>query len=357
MKIGTFKKLAFIFSLSCTSSTVLAGSCGGVTHPNVVPHYTNYGLLGQFRAVCRLETQRVNYESPMTEDLTLSRDVLWVLRDYVQVGEPQIERDMYLSPITSPTNFSSATLTIEPGTIVVGDGRDDSAATVEEVPHQNVNFRSDGIVVARGSQIIANGTEDAPIVFTSIQELIGEQVVPGQWGGIAIQGYSYASSNGSSCSFPNCEFNDPLAMQTFAGGVNPEISSGSLNYVLIRYAGKGTPLPGPFFHSSLLLSYVGDTTTIGPVHIHESWDGDGFNSPTYPNAIFKNDNFASLDVSSVIVSNDCEESSHDNDWLDFGDGCFAVPTLGIIPFAPFAGIIGAIAVARIRSNKSLELTV
>ena len=330
-----------------SSTSAIAGACGGIDHPSVQPHYTDYGLLGQYRAVCRLETQQTNSNlEPIQGNITLTKDVLWVLRDYVQVGVEQTDEDLYLSPITSPGSGGSAVLTIEAGTTIVGDGRDDVASSVSDVSHQNINGRSDGLIIARGSQIIANGTEDEPIVFTSIQELIEDHTLNGQWGGIAIQGYSYATGQGASCS--TCEYHDPLAMLTYAGGVNPEISGGSLNYVSIRYAGKGQQLPGPDAHPALLLSYVGDTTSVGPVHVHDS--------ELYTSVpAFRNDNFSTLDVSNVVVTQGSCEAPLEGDWVNFGFGCLAVPMMGMVPSLSFAGILLAISAVYERRKPILEL--
>lgn len=62
-----------------------------------------------------------------------------------------------------------ATLTIEAGTVIKGD-KDTKAA----------------IIVERGGKIIAQGTDDLPIVFTSNQPAGSRK--PGDWGGIVICG-------------------------------------------------------------------------------------------------------------------------------------------------------------------------
>ena len=61
---------------------------------------------------------------------------------------------------------NEATLTIEPGTIIKGD----QAA----------------LIISRGSKIIADGTANRPIVFTSNKP--AGQRAPGDWGGLLIMG-------------------------------------------------------------------------------------------------------------------------------------------------------------------------
>ena len=70
-------------------------------------------------------------------------------------------------------NENTATLTLQAGTTVFG-GTD-------------VDF----LVISRGSQLIANGTRTAPVVFTSQSDLAGEADIAttrGEWGGLVING-------------------------------------------------------------------------------------------------------------------------------------------------------------------------
>ena len=61
----------------------------------------------------------------------------------------------------------STTLTIEPGTIIIGD------------------FKTKGsLTISNGSKIVANGTHTDPIIFTSGRSL----KKPGDWGGLFILG-------------------------------------------------------------------------------------------------------------------------------------------------------------------------
>ncbi|WP_298301752.1 hypothetical protein [Hydrotalea sp.] len=114
-----------------------------------------------------------------------------------------------------------AILTIEPGTKIVGE----------------LN-KAGGLVITRGSKIIADGTADKPIVFTS------ESPNPqrGDWSGVVLLGQAPA----------NASFNGQTGVGEIEGGVNnadglglyglgsssnPADNSGILRYVRIEYAG------------------------------------------------------------------------------------------------------------------------
>jgi hypothetical protein len=111
-----------------------------------------------------------------------------------------------------------AKLTIEPGTVIQGEKSSRGA-----------------LVITRGCQIIANGSADKPIVFTSDAATPGR----GDWGGIVVAGR--ARTNNS--------FNGVAGVGEVEGGVNnaeglglyggadDDDNSGVLKYVRIEYAG------------------------------------------------------------------------------------------------------------------------
>ncbi|WP_242620357.1 hypothetical protein [Shewanella maritima] len=81
--------------------------------------------------------------------IVLGNDVVWMLDGAVIAGGD---------------NADSVELEIQPGTKVLG-GSDSY------------------LVVSRGSQIMAEGTKDEPIVFTSSVTALGQEGEAGQWGG------------------------------------------------------------------------------------------------------------------------------------------------------------------------------
>ena len=111
-----------------------------------------------------------------------------------------------------------AKLTIEPGVTIQGE-----------------KSTRGTLVITRGSQLIANGTADRPVIFTS------DAATPqrGDWGGLVILGKARTNSN----------FNGRAGEGEVEGGVNnaeglglyggsdDSDNSGVLRYVRIEYAG------------------------------------------------------------------------------------------------------------------------
>ena len=174
----------------------------------------------------------------ITRDLTLTNNITWQLEGLVTVGGD---------------NADSATITIEPGTLITGSG--DSA---------------DYFYVNPGSKVYANGTPYAPIVFTSPRDgHLGQTPAPGDWGGIVLSGN--APDNKCPAEPFDCrsEFNPDLRY----GGDDPHDSSGSLRYVQSRYAGfvftEGREVNAFTFQA------VGDGTVLEHLQSYRGKD-DGF---------------------------------------------------------------------------------
>ncbi len=145
-----------------------------------------------------------------------------------------------------------AKLTIEAGTIIQGEKS--SRGT---------------LVVTRGTQILAKGTEDKPVVFTSDA---GTNARMGDWGGIVILGRART----------NASFNGAAGVGEIEGGVNnaeglglyggadDNDNSGELKFVRIEYAGYAF-LPDKELNG-LTLASVGRGTTID--HVQVSYAAD-----------------------------------------------------------------------------------
>ncbi|OIQ30884.1 MAG: hypothetical protein BM564_01335 [Bacteroidetes bacterium MedPE-SWsnd-G2] len=151
------------------------------------------------------------------------------------------KRDVYLL-LGDVFVTDSTTLTIEPGTVIIGD------------------FDTKGsLTISNGSKIIAEGTQTDPIVFTSSKS----RKKPGDWGGIFILGDAPTSKFGNEAvlnyglksSFSNLSY----------GGDNVESDSGILKYVRIEYAGKRTARFGYF--NGLTLAGVGHQTIIDEIMV------------------------------------------------------------------------------------------
>lgn len=173
----------------------------------------------------------------LTGDVLLSSDTIYAL-----VGPVFIGRD----------NREQSVLTIEPGTIIFGV------------------TGGDYLAISRGSQINASGTQEAPIVMTSRQEMYGFESQVGQWGGLMLLGN--APSNRCPDDGTSCSREVAGASGAFYGGSLTTDNSGTLRYVVIKNAGFEVEFGNAF--SGLTLAGVGSETTIENLQVHNS-AGDG----------------------------------------------------------------------------------
>lgn len=168
-------------------------------------------------------------------DITLTNDTVWALEGPVFVGND---------------NADSVNLVIEEGTVVFARTGDDY------------------LVVSRGSKIEAVGTAADPIIFTSFEDVTGDEVGAGQWGGIILLGN--APSN-------KCPVEGDCSLQiegaeegAVFGGTDSEDNSGTLNYVVVKYAGfeiaPDNELNGVTFGG------VGSGTTVDYLQVHANAD-------------------------------------------------------------------------------------
>ena len=143
---------------------------------------------------------------------------------------------------------NNATLTIEPGTVIIGD------------------YESKGsLTIAKGATIIADGLETDPIVFTSNRGVKRS----GDWGGIFLLGDAPTNKfgNGSVSSY-HAVIDPQTYSYTNYGGKDLNCSSGILRYVRIEYAGKRLKDGGNY--SGLFLAAVGNKTIIENVMVSYS---------------------------------------------------------------------------------------
>jgi hypothetical protein len=138
---------------------------------------------------------------------------------------------------------NGATLTIDPGTQIVSNR--DSAGV---------------LVIYRTAKIMAEGSADKPIVFTSAET----SPAPGDLGGVIIVGQAKGNNNHSVL-----EGGVDAAYSVF-GGTNDADNSGVLKYVRIEYAGKAVN-PGDEVNG-LSLYGVGSGTTIEYVEVVRGLD-------------------------------------------------------------------------------------
>lgn len=173
-------------------------------------------------------------EGKISSDRTLKANYVYKIRGFVYVVD-------------------GAKLTIEPGTVIEGE----KGATSRGA-----------LVITKGCQIIADGTADKPIIFTSDQS----NPQRGDWGGLVILGNAKtnASYNGvQGVGSVEGGVNTAEGLGLF-GGTNDADNSGVLRYVRIEYAGYAY-LPDNELNG-LTLAGVGNATTVDHVEIFKAND-------------------------------------------------------------------------------------
>ncbi|GEM70350.1 hypothetical protein [Sphingomonas aquatilis] len=179
---------------------------------------------------------------------------------YRLTGQTEVGTDL------GSTGGTGATLTIEAGVTVFSNANE---AT------------NDLLLVNRGSKLVAIGTRDAPIIFTSQQNVTsatGEsETSQGHWGGIILLGRaptgvcaSGTGPNNAAGSSTTCQQAIEGVTGRFYGGPTTADSSGQMSYVQIRYSGiaisDGNELQG------LTLGGTGSGTIIDHIQSHNSAD-------------------------------------------------------------------------------------
>lgn len=226
-----------------------------------------------------VEFKQTQISGVINRDYTFTNDVAWVLSGRVIVA-------------------AGATLTIEAGTIVKGAVGQGASASV--------------LLIARGADIIANGTSADPIVFTSALDNVnvGEFASTldinndlGLWGGVLILGNAPIVAEASEVQIEGI----PTSVsEGLYGGSDPMDNSGSFTYCSIRFTGQqlgpGNELQG------LTLGGVGNGTTISHVESINSAD-DGIE-------IFG----GTVNISNFIVLNpDDDGFDADQGWIGTAD--------------------------------------
>jgi len=178
---------------------------------------------------------------------TDSKEANQILAGNITQNTKLLKRNVYiLQGNVYVTN--NAVLTIEPGTVIMGDG--DSKGT---------------LVITKGAQIMAEGQVTDPIVFTSNRSM----KKAGDWGGLVILGDAPINKFGSVGSY-NMDLDPAL---TVYGGENAAGNSGILKFVRIEFAGK--KVKGADSFNGLTVAGAGSKTVLENIMVSYS-GGDSF---------------------------------------------------------------------------------
>lgn len=189
---------------------------------NTCPDHPNVEKMGEVCAITGSDT------APITQDLHLTNDANYLLNGPVFIGD----------------DAAKTVLTIDAGvTIFGGDG----------------SF----LLIQRGSQIVAEGTKDAPIVLTSAKD-VGQRG-PEDWGGLVLNGKAPINNA------DNADGSAPGEAGTGRyGGNDAADNSGTIKYVRVEFAGNKVDSENEL--NGIAFQGVGSGTTVDYVQTHMTSD-------------------------------------------------------------------------------------
>ncbi len=267
-------------SVSATTGTVVvsftAGSAGGAASVTLTVQDENSKSDDATAVLSVVEEQTIfNVSSNISANTTWETGKVYILQSRVSV-------------------LSGVTLTIEPGVVVKGQAGTEANATA--------------LIITRGATIMAEGTADSPIIFTSVADELmpGEIESPnleptlnGLWGGLIVLGKAHISGDAEALQIEGIPASDPNGLY---GGTDDADNSGVIKYVSIRHGGanigEGNEING------LTLGGVGSGTTIENIEIVSNQD-DGIEffggTVTVKNAVVWNTGDDALDTDQAFA--------------------------------------------------------
>ncbi|WP_049722845.1 hypothetical protein [Gilvimarinus polysaccharolyticus] len=250
-----------------TTNNVTNGGSGATPDTNPCASYTKDGQARQGLfdgSNCTYGPTFVSDTNPLTIDLLIPAldGGIHIFEDSLWVGE-DVDASEATSGVRIPQESEGSELSIEAGAKIAF-----SAST-------------DYVRIARGSTIVADGTADAPIIFSAVADLrdgVGTESDRGLWGGVQINGNGITNKctdeqrAATDNNVHSCSITAEGRPASYGGNNNAE-NSGILRYVQIKHAGfevvDGSELNG------LTLNAVGSGTTIEYVQTYTTQD-DGF---------------------------------------------------------------------------------
>ena len=221
-----------------------------INFPSSCPDGTDKGGRSKDYLVCIVS-------GPIKEDLTLPAldNIVYRLEGRVVVGE-----DTGPSKNHRP-NKARATLTIEPGVIIFGESS------------------QDGLIINRGSKIMAEGTQDKPIVMTSgaaVRDEANYATDTGKWLGLTINGKAGVNKctigggeSGTDGGTDTCQSQGENSSGHYGGSVDTD-NSGSLKYVRVEFA--GIYFTEQDQSNGIAFQGVGSGTEVEYIQVHNNGD-------------------------------------------------------------------------------------
>jgi hypothetical protein len=283
-----------IDSNNTTNNITNGGDSGEVPDTNPCASYEKDGQSrqGSFDGSnCVYGPTFVSDTNPLTVDLLIPalESGIHIFEDSLWIGE-DVDSSEAATGVRIPQEGEGSELSIEAGAKIAF-----SAST-------------DYVRIARGSTIVADGTADAPIIFSAVTDLrdgAATESDRGLWGGVQINGNGITNKctdeqrAATDNNVHSCNITAEGRPASYGGNNNAE-NSGILRYVQIKHAGfevvDGSELNG------LTLNAVGSGTTIEYVQTYTTQD-DGFE-------MFG----GAVDLKNVVATNVGDDS------IDFSEG-------------------------------------
>jgi hypothetical protein len=186
--------------------------------------------------------------STISTSTILTADTIWYLADRVTVGNGNEAMSATAGKLANGLNVQNVTLTIQAGT---------------QIKARAGTFAN--LIITRGSKIMAEGSANAPIIFSSEDDNYDGT---GEWGGVILHGYAQHNTCGTD---PTVACNvDSEGESGFAGGYNNADNSGVLKYVIVAEGGyefaPGNEINGISFVG------VGSGTVVDYIQVHNNKD-------------------------------------------------------------------------------------
>lgn len=250
-----------LFKISAVSAALVLAGCGGdIKLSSEVDNSVGDTIINNPAPT----NPTPEVELPGKASSSLSQDVSAALGFdvIVRILDGQIQEDTKLPSVSDTTPvfyavdgalevMANATLTVDKGAVLFGQSGNDY------------------LVVHRDAQIMAEGSKEEPIIFTSLQDVKGEDATAGQWGGIVILGNAPSNkcpTDGSACALQV----EGVAEGAVFGGDNWEDNSGSLKYVVVKFAGYEIAPDNEL--NGVTFGGVGSGTNVDYLQVHANAD-------------------------------------------------------------------------------------
>jgi hypothetical protein len=183
----------------------------------------------------------VELKGKISANRTLSKDTIYLMNEYVYV-------------------VNNATLTIEAGTTILGG---------------SISTTTGGtLIVTAGAKLVAKGTADAPIVFTSAKAPGARK--KGDWGGIILLGKGSTNRPTDKRTVEGLENADATVNLSYGNAASTQgddnDNSGTLQYVRIEFGGIALSSTNDSEVNGVTFYAVGAGTTVD--HVQVSYSGD-----------------------------------------------------------------------------------